>query len=352
VPEKAFAKFADRMQYLMSALAAAAATQGLVGGVSSTQPMNRGAAIQAASTSGAPALTKEAVEEKLQVMLDEAIEESNEEVKVIYFGTKRSFKLYDIAGIWIQKKPFLLFIEHERESHLKGGLVRKVFLRAVKNSAFLLTAHREVTDGTTALNVNKLFYAATSEGGLEIFNSKMCIAALLFYCGGCCAISCCPATCGLDEMTAAHIFVKGKKYSFSVKNAYDFYVNGIPVLKDRCALPYSVVPPTDKSSKGYEAVEVTPNPAVVTGVTGVVTGVAIAQPSNSSKSTAKDFVKAWEVISSEGKTIDKAATKKALDELGVESADDLGALSDEELSKLSELLKPVGKRAWNSALGF
>ncbi len=71
---------------------------------------------------------------------------------------------------------------------------------------------------------------------------------------------------------------------------------------------------------------------------------------SSPSSSVPNCDEAWSVLQNPGKMKDPQALASVLSDLGVESAVELQLLSIEELASIAECLKPVGARAFRSAL--
>lgn len=67
-------------------------------------------------------------------------------------------------------------------------------------------------------------------------------------------------------------------------------------------------------------------------------------------SAGKDTNRAWEILQSKGKAKDSDALIVLLEDLGYESAADLDLITSDDADSIRALLKPVGVRAFNTAL--
>lgn len=120
VPEKAYAKFADKLHFLMSSLSAAAAAQALQGGAPSQQTAAARPAVTAIQhtpsgnldDSKAPeVLTVAEQQQKLNDIVNEMVEEDNEDFKAILLGVFRLSKTF-VFAVWVEKVPHLMFVQY------------------------------------------------------------------------------------------------------------------------------------------------------------------------------------------------------------------------------------------------
>ena len=234
VPEKAYAKFADKLHFLMSALSAAAATQ-LVKHVS----MDRGASAPAAgsvemtpnasadnkydvvstadvtttvvgSSEATPILaaasvTTEAAEIKLKTILEENIAETDEPFRAILIGS-RSIPYTLVFGLWIEGKPHLLTVT------FFGLAPASMRIITAPSTDYILQLQKDSKRVKKELGVVRKECKATPGSVDKRKNHDVILWGLIPYLGIFCNMSAVYCNCMWTRLTMDGLVVNGNKY--------------------------------------------------------------------------------------------------------------------------------------------
>lgn len=253
IPEKAFMKYADKIHFLMTALSGAATTQVLLNqarapAAQAPNSYSLVPAVEMSATTTSPSdlptpppvskpIPPPSTEMSMASILEDNINESEEEIKVILVSGKKNGKgnpwLY---AVWLNKVPHLLIVEYilytpavlmirrapDNDFILKlqsNGLdapdcAAKLFC-ATKRSRINNTMKRCMMLTCSKLNMNQFMYRWHYQ---KTVNNKILLipyVGMLVYC-----FSCLCTTLTLQGFEADK-----KKYHIQIRDSCDLYIN-------------------------------------------------------------------------------------------------------------------------------
>jgi hypothetical protein len=257
IPEKAFMKYANKVHFLMTALGGAATTQVLLNQtrtpaaasaqsktyemVSTDDVKIEGDGIKTVPAPSPAPVTKlftpPPPEMSMASILEDSINESEEEVRVILINGKNNGKgnpwLY---AVWLNKVPHLLIVEYAVYAPV-GLMIRRApdndfilklqangldepyclprLLCAAKRSRIQNTMKRAMLLTCSKLNINQFMYRWHYQKSVTNKILFVPYAVLFVYC----------CSCMCTTLTVSEFMADKKKYHIQIKNSSDLYIN-------------------------------------------------------------------------------------------------------------------------------
>jgi hypothetical protein len=257
VPEKAYAKFADKLHFLMSALSAAASTQL----VKNAYSMDRGTAPPAVKSvemtpkaagtydvvstsevvttvdgvavpeeapmipSAPPAIATATAtsEAMLKKILEDNIEESDEPFRAILIGT-RTVPYTFVFGLWVDRKPHLMTVT------FFGMIPASMRITAAPSNDFILQLQSNPSRVRKELSAVRKECKAVPGAIDKRKNHDVVFMGLFPYVGLLCNMSVVYCNCLWTRLTLSDFSVNGKAYTVKVVNKAVF-INDVQVFE-------------------------------------------------------------------------------------------------------------------------
>jgi len=260
VPEKAYAKFADKLHFLISALAAAASTQLVKNQSGSGMQMDRGASAPAsnAGASGvemksnpysavaaadavneeyaakhdssllsgtAAELSDSNSSEKLKAILEENIDESDEDFTAMLLGS-RGVPYTLVFGLWLEKKPHLLTVT------FFGVTPASMRVTTAPSTDFILQLQKDPQRVKRKLGEVRQECRAVPGALHKRLNHSVVETGLIPYIGFPCACAVTYCNCMFTSLTMDKIQVGSQSYIVKMENK-KISVNGNVVFEPK-----------------------------------------------------------------------------------------------------------------------